>query len=304
VKKRRGRGAGRTPLTWLSVVLVIYLAAPLVVFLARSAAHPGQGFAVPGLWVAFTTSLEAATISSALVALFGVPLAYWLARSPSRVAAVAGTLVQLPLALPPLMSGVVLLYVFGNNTPLGRLSGGRLTESVAGIVIAQSFVSSPFLVIAARSAFERVPRPLEDVGATAGWGPTGRFWHVALPVAAPGIRAGLLLAWLRAFGEYGATVMMSYYPLSLPVFTYVQFSALGLPATQAPAVLSLAAAAAVVAFSRLRPPGPTDGRPAQPWSPRWASTWPPRRARSTSSWPTGRPATVWPSSAPPGRASP
>lgn len=252
-RRRASRHAGG-PLTWLSVVLLAYLVVPLLVFLARSAGSPAAGFSLPGLFPALVTSAEAATISACVVAFFGVPLAYWLARSHGRLASVAGIVVQLPLALPPLMSGVVLLYVFGNNTVLGRLSGGHLTESVTGIVLAQTFVASPFLVIAARSAFERVPLALEDVGATAGWGRLGRFWHIALPVAGPGIRAGLLLAWLRAFGEYGATVMMSYYPMSLPVFTYTQFSAVGLPATQAPAILSLALAAAVVALSRLRAP--------------------------------------------------
>lgn len=247
-------GSVPRPVAWLSAVLLVYLAVPLAVFLARSARHPGEGFGVPGLFGAFATSAEAATISACLVGFFGVPLAYWLARSHSRLAAVAGTVVQLPLALPPLMSGVVLLYVVGPNTLLGRLANGRLTESLAGIVLAQSFVSSPFLVIAARSAFERVPIQLEDVAATAGWGPLGRFAHVALPLASPGVRAGLLLCWLRAFGEYGATVMLAYYPFSLPVFTYVQFSAVGLPAAQAPSLLSLGLAVVVVGVSRLRPP--------------------------------------------------
>lgn len=251
---RPGAGRARSPLAWLSVVLLAYLALPLAYFLARSTTHPSEGTAVPGLSTAVATSAEAATISLCLLAFFGVPLAYWLAHSTGPVAAVAGTVVQLPLALPPLMSGVVLLYVFGPNTFLGKLSGGRLTESVAGIVLAQSFVASPFLVIAARSAFERVPGQLEDVAATVGWGAWGRFWRVALPVAGPGVRAGLLLAWLRAFGEYGATVMMAYYPQSLPVFTYVQFSAVGLSATQAPTLISLALATVVVALGRLRLP--------------------------------------------------
>jgi ABC-type sulfate/molybdate transport systems ATPase subunit len=120
-------------------------------------------------------------------------------------------------------------------------------------VLAQSFVSAPFLVTAARSAFRAIDPDLPGVAATAGLGPLARFVSVELPLAGPGIRAGLLLAWLRAFGEYGATVMMSYHPFSLPVFTYVQFSATGLSAAQAPALLSIAVAAAVIALSRARP---------------------------------------------------
>ncbi len=240
----------RGALKWPAALLVLYLAAPVAVFLARSAAHPGAGFGVPGLWGALAVSAEAATVSALLLALLGVPLAYLLAHHRGRLARSVGTLVQLPLALPPLMSGVVLLYVFGPDTWLGRLAAGRFTESLAGIVLAQSFVSAPFLVVGARAAFASVDTALEDMAATAGAGPLARFTRVAVPVAAPGIRAGLLLAWLRAFGEYGATVMLAYHPYSLPVFTYVQFSAVGLPATQAPALLSLALAAAVTFIAR------------------------------------------------------
>lgn len=241
----------RTPLPWLGGLLAIYLVGPVLVFLARSAGDPEAGFSAPGLSGALATSAVAATISAALVALAGVPLAYWLARRSGPLANVVGVAVQLPLALPPLVSGVVLLYVFGPYTFLGRLSGGHFTESLAGIVLAQSFVASPYLVVAARSAFRSVDPHLEDVAATAGLKALARFTQVALPLAGPGIRAGLMLTWLRAFGEYGATVMLAYHPYSLPVFTYVQFSAVGLPATQAPALLALAVAASVVGLSRL-----------------------------------------------------
>jgi molybdate transport system permease protein len=223
---------------------------PVAVFLAHSAAHP-TGFGLPGLWGALGVSAEAATISTGCLGLLGVPLAYLLAHHRGRLAKAAGLLVQLPMALPPLMSGVVLLYVFGPDTALGRLAGGRFTESLLGVVLAQSFVSAPFVVVAARSAFATVDPALEDMAATAGMGPLGRFTLVAVPVAGPGIRAGLVLGWLRAFGEYGATVMLAYHPYSLPVFTYVQFSAVGLPATQAPALLSLALATAVVLVARV-----------------------------------------------------
>ena len=195
-------------------------------------------------------------------------------------------MVQLPLALPPVMAGVVLIYLVGPYTTIGSFFGGRLTGSLAGIVLAQTFVAAPFLVIAARSAFAAVEPALDDLAATLGKRPLARFLRVSLPVAAPGIRAGLLLTWLRAFGEYGATVLVAYHPYSLPVFTYVQFSGGGLPDTQAPTVLALAAAIAVVLISRLRvprrpasahrfagsPPARAPGRP-----PRWPSI-------STSPW--------------------
>jgi ABC-type Fe3+/spermidine/putrescine transport system ATPase subunit/ABC-type sulfate transport system permease component len=254
----------RSPLPWLAALLLAYLTGPVLVFVARSAERPTSGFSVPGLFGALATSAVAATISGVLVALLGIPLAYLLARHRGPLASAASLAVQLPLALPPLVSGVVLLYVFGPYTFLGRLSGGRFTESLAGIVLAQSFVASPFLVVAARSAFHAIDPNLEDVAATAGVRPLGRFARVALPLAGPGIRAGLVLTWLRAFGEYGATVMLSYHPYSVPVFTYVQFSAIGLPATQAPALLALGVAAVVVALSRAPVPSRRRRRAPEP----------------------------------------
>ena len=154
-------------------------------------------------------------------------------------------MVQLPLALPPLVSGVLLLALVGPYTPVGRLFGGRLTDSLAGIVLAQTFVAAPFLVISARSAFAAADPALAEVGATLGLSSLARFFRISLPVASSAIVAGLLLSWLRAFGEFGATVILAYHPYSLPVFTYVQFSSTGLPDTLAPSFLAVVLAGAV-----------------------------------------------------------
>jgi ABC-type Fe3+/spermidine/putrescine transport system ATPase subunit/ABC-type sulfate transport system permease component len=254
----------RSPLSWLGGLLVVYLAIPLVAFFMRLSGSHERGFNTPGLWSALRTSVESATISTLVIAVLGVPLAYVLARSRSPIAAIAGVVVLLPLALPPVMSGIVLIYIVGPYTHIGKFFHGRLTGSVAGIVLAQTFVAAPFLIIAARSAFAAVDRSLDDLAATLGHRPLARFWRVNLPVAAPGIRAGLLLTWLRALGEYGATVVIAYHPYSLPVFTYVQFSSTGIPTTQAPTVLALAAAAAAVIVSRLRRPAGLRRRASPP----------------------------------------
>jgi ABC-type Fe3+/spermidine/putrescine transport system ATPase subunit/ABC-type sulfate transport system permease component len=181
-----------------------------------------------------------------VVTILGVPLAYLLAHGSGPFVRVLGALVALPLALPPLMSGLLLLYVVGPYTTAGRLFGGQLTDTRAGIVLAQTFVAAPFLIIAARAAFAAVDPALEDVAACLGHGRTARFRLVAIPAASSGIAAGILLAWLRAFGEFGATVILAYHPYSLPVFTFVQFDATGLPATMLPIAASLAAALVVL----------------------------------------------------------
>jgi ABC-type Fe3+/spermidine/putrescine transport system ATPase subunit/ABC-type sulfate transport system permease component len=263
----------RGPLTWLGGLLALYLVVPLVAFLIRLAAPGDRGFGVPGLWSAVEVSVVSATITSVLVALLGIPLANWLARSRGPVSAVTGVLVQLPLAIPPVTSGLVLIYLVGPYTALGQFFNGGLTESVAGVVLAQTFVASPFLVVAARSAFAAIDPALDDLAATLGHRPLARFFRVSLRVAAPGIRAGLLMTWLRAIGEYGATVLLAYHPYTLPVFTYVQFSSTGIPTTQAPTALALGIAVVVLGASQLRwprrfraaeVPGPHPPGPAPP----------------------------------------
>ena len=159
----------------------------------------------------------------------------------------------LPLALPPLMCGILLIYLVGPYTFLGRLFGGNLTKSLTGIVLAQTFCAAPFLIVAARSAFGALDPATLDMAATLGHSEVSRFRLVALPLAAPGIRAGMVLAWLRAFGEYGAVIILAYHPFSLPVYTYNQFSGIGLPTTLAPTALALAVAGVVIALGRLAP---------------------------------------------------
>ncbi|MGH8229424.1 MAG: ATP-binding cassette domain-containing protein, partial [Steroidobacteraceae bacterium] len=177
--------------------------------------------------------------------------------------AAVGFLVQLPLALPPLASGILLLFLVGYTTPLGRLLQGALTDSFAGIVLAQVFVASPFLIIASRSAFSASDPILEGVGATLGHRPLELFFRVSLPIAWPTILPGLLLAWLRAFGEFGATVMVAYHPYSLPIYTYVAFGAQGLPAMMPVLLPTFGVALGVMLLSgtlterRTVPGGPT-----------------------------------------------
>lgn len=242
------------PLALLGALLALYLAVPVVAFLIRLAGSDQRGFGESGLIDAARTSGISATISASIVAILGIPLAHWLAHSQGLLHRIAGVLVQLPLALPPVMSGIVLVYVVGPYTWLGELFDGRLTESIAGVVIAQTFVAAPFLIIAARSAFEAVDPQLDDVAATLGHHRLARFVRVDLRIAAPAIRAGLLLTWLRALGEYGATVLLAYHPYTLPVFTYVQFSSTGIPTTQAPTAVALAVAAVVLLLAGFRMP--------------------------------------------------
>ncbi len=242
------RARASSPLPWLGGLLVLYLLVPVLAFVVRL----GGGVpASPGLSAALATSLLTATITAVVVAVLGTPLAYLLARKRGFWARALLALVALPLALPALMSGILLLYVVGPFTIPGRLFGGRLVDTRAAIVLAQIFVSAPFLIIAARAAFAAVDPALEDVAASLGHGRLARFTRVAVPAALPGIGAGLLLTWLRAFSEFGATVILAYHPFSLPVFTFVQFDETGLPATMLPVAAALGIALTILIVVQL-----------------------------------------------------
>jgi molybdate transport system permease protein len=237
------------PLLWLAALLAVYLCAPFVASVPQLGVADWANVDWRATWSAVGISAASASVASLAILLGGVPLGYFLARSTSRKVALLGFVVQLPLALPPLTSGVLLLFLLGPYSWVGRFTNGVLTDSFAGIVLAEVFVAAPFLIIAAKSAFTAVDPVLDDVAATLGHHAGSRFFRVMLPVAWPAIRAGLALAWLRAFGEFGATVMVAYHPYSLPVYTYVVFGGQGLPAMMPLLLPTLAIAIVCAALS-------------------------------------------------------
>jgi ABC-type Fe3+/spermidine/putrescine transport system ATPase subunit/ABC-type sulfate transport system permease component len=274
------------PLPWLAGLLALYLVAPLVAGAQQAAYADWRSVDGRALFDASAISIASATTATLLIALGGIPLGYVLARRPGRAMAALGFVVQLPLALPPLTSGILLLFLVGYSTPLGRLAAGALTDSFAGIVLAEVFVAAPFLIIAARSAFAAVDPVLEGVGATLGRRPLDVFFRVSLPIAWPSILSGLLLAWLRAFGEFGATVMVAYHPYSLPVYTYVAFGSEGLPAMLPVLLPTLVFAFAVMALSGAIP-GQGKERGVQPpravvAAPAFPTQAPPRRGAAVA----------------------
>jgi molybdate transport system permease protein len=252
MKPGAARSVATRPLAWLAALLALYLCAPFLAGIPQIGQADWARVDWGQTWSAVGVSVASASVSTLIVLLGGVPLGYFLARSTSRRMAILGFVVQLPLALPPLTSGVLLLFLLGPYSFVGSLFGGTLTDSFAGIVIAESFVSAPFLIIAARSAFAAVDPVYEDVAATLGHHAGSRFLRVMLPIAWPGIGAGLALAWLRAFGEFGATVMVAYHPYSLPVYTYVMFGSQGLPAMMPLLLPTLAIAILCAALSIYR----------------------------------------------------
>ncbi|MFB6138913.1 MAG: molybdate ABC transporter permease subunit [Halosimplex sp.] len=223
------------------LLLVLYTVPVAWLFVAQPPAAVLASLDAPFVVSAARNTLVSAAVSALLATVLGVPLAYWLARARFRGRAFVTALVAFPLVLPPVVSGMVLLSAVGADG-LGGLLGVQVTGTLAGVVLAQTFVASPFVVLTARSAFEAVDGDAEEAARTLGATEWGAFRRVTLPLAGRGILAGVTLAFARAAGEFGATLMLAYYPRTLPVQIWATFQGRGLDAAFPVAVVLVALA--------------------------------------------------------------
>jgi molybdate transport system permease protein len=191
---------------------------------------------------ALKLSIETSAIAMAVIVIVGTPAAYWLATRRFPGKAVIVTLLELPLVLPPAVAGLGLLAALGPRGILGpalRSAHVQLVLQTAGVVVALCFVSAPIFLRQAEAAFAAVERPLIDASRTLGAGEAATFARVAVPVAAPALLTGLGLAWGRALGEFGATLMFAgsfqRVTQTAPLAIYAQF------ASDFPAALALSA---------------------------------------------------------------
>jgi ABC-type sulfate transport system permease component len=219
------------PLFPLAAALAVaVVAAPVVAVLsAMPAWQAARQFSSLG-GSALRVSLVASTSATALAALVGLPAGYWLCRAPRRVRAAALFVLALPLAFPPVASGLMLIYLLGTRAPLGAwlaAHGLRVPDSLLGVATAEFFVSGSFVTIAATAAFASLDPIYEDAARTLGASEWRIFTRIALPSAVASLGAGIAFAWLRAIGEYGATSILAFHPTSLPVALYVTLSASG-----------------------------------------------------------------------------
>lgn len=204
--------ASRLP-TLVGLGFLAVLCLPTLGLVARVA--PGELVAQLGrasTWTALGLSLRTTTVTLVLTLLFGTPLAWTLARGRSRWHRAGLALTELPVVLPPAVLGVALLETFGRTGwfgPLLELVGVRLPFTSAGVVVAQLLVGAPLYVLAAAASFREVDEDLLLVARTLGATRWQAWVRVALPLAAPGLVSGAGLAWARALGEFGATLMFA-----------------------------------------------------------------------------------------------
>jgi molybdate transport system permease protein len=200
------------PVGVLAAVAGLLFALPLVGLLQRAAwSDLWDNLSTPAARDALRLSLECSLWSTALSVVLGVPLAWVLARGEFPGRALLRALVLLPMVLPPVVGGVALLYAFGRNNGLVGpwlydTFGVQLTFSKSGVVLAETFVAMPFLVLTVEGGLRAIDIRYEDAAATLGAGRWTTFRRVTLRFLAPSLAAGAALAWARALGEFGATI--------------------------------------------------------------------------------------------------
>ena len=209
---RTREGAGvPLPLLLPAALGTAFLVLPMVGLLVRAPwSDIGPALAAPEVGQALRLSLVCATLATLLSLVLGVPLAWVLARSRIRGRSALRALVTVPLVLPPVVGGVALFTVLGRNGFIGswlnEAFGITIPFTTTAVVIAETFVAMPFLVISVEGALRAADTRFEDVAATLGAGRWTTFRRITLPLVAPGIAAGAVLCWARALGEFGATI--------------------------------------------------------------------------------------------------
>jgi len=255
-----GRHASGITAWALALLLLLFLAIPVGALMIRAlgtgAAWDARTYET--LRQALGLSMVSTVGTMLIVIVLGTPLAYLLARRRFPGVVVVEALVDLPIVLPPAVAGIALLVAFGRNGLVGRwLAEGGITVgfTTIAVVMAQVFVSAPFYVIAARGGFARVDRDMEAAAADLGAPPGQVLRTVTLPLVAPSLIAGAVLAWARALGEFGATIMFAgSFPgvtETMPLAIYGRFGAGDLPTALLLSIVLLVASLAVLLGVRI-----------------------------------------------------
>ncbi|MER7920250.1 MULTISPECIES: molybdate ABC transporter permease subunit [unclassified Streptomyces] len=206
-----GRGGVPLPLLLPGVLALAFLLLPLLALLVRAPwrSLPNQ-LTSTEVWQALQLSLVSATLATAVSLVLGVPLAWLLARTDFPGRGLVRALVTLPLVLPPVVGGVALLLALGRNGVIGKWLdawfGVTLPFTTTAVVLAEAFVAMPFLVISVEGTLRAADPRFEEAATTLGASRFTAFRRVTLPLIAPGVAAGAVLAWARALGEFGATI--------------------------------------------------------------------------------------------------
>ncbi len=225
----------------LGLVIFLFIVVPLIKMIAAS--DPAillDTLFDPQVRGAIWLSLYAAVIATIVGFVFGVPLAYLLARTEFPGKKLLEGLIDVPIVIPHTAAGIALLFVFGRNFLTGKafhLIGIDFVDSTAGIVIAMLFVSVPFLIDSAKEGFKKVDVRLEKVSRTLGASPWQTFFRISLPLTWRSILAGSIMMWARGISEFGAIIILAYHPMVASTLIFERFESYGLSYSQPVAVL-------------------------------------------------------------------
>jgi molybdate/tungstate transport system permease protein len=241
-------------LVLLGSLVLLFIVAPLVrLTLATSFPELSQALNDDELWTSIWVTLRAAGVATLLGVVFGVPLAYLLARARFPGRAFVLGIVDLPIMIPHSAAGIALLMIIGRHSLAQKAAGPlgiNFVGEEAGIAVAMAFVSLPFLVNAAREGFTAVPERLENVARTLGASPSRVFFTVSLPLSWRAILSGMVLMWARGISEFGAVIIIAYHPMTTPVLVFQRFNDFGLVHARVAAVVLIIVC--VVGFTVLR----------------------------------------------------
>jgi molybdate transport system permease protein len=203
--------ASTTLLACLAALAVLFFVFPLIGLITGAPwGHIGSVITSKTAVDALRLSIFASLASTALALCFGFPLAWLLARGRFPGKGLVRGLTTLPMVLPPVVGGIALLLAYGRRgfigEPLDNVTGISLPFTLPGVIVAESFVAMPFFVITLESGLRAVNRKLEDAARSLGAGRWTVFRRVTLPLVWPSLAAGMVLAWARALGEFGATI--------------------------------------------------------------------------------------------------
>ncbi|HDN95683.1 MAG: molybdenum ABC transporter permease [Thermoplasmata archaeon] len=216
----------------LGGVAVIFIALPIInVFASVGIDGIIEAMKDKNAINAIIVSFEAAFFATLLSLIFGVPLAYILARKDFPGKSLIESIIDLPVIIPHTVAGIALLMIFGSNGLIGaplEEFGVKIVDSMLGITIAMMFVSMPFLINYAREGFEAVDPRLEYIAMSLGATKTKAIFSITLPLSIRSIFVGSLMTWARAISEFGAVVVIAYFPLTAPSYIYSQYLQYGL----------------------------------------------------------------------------
>ncbi len=240
----------RRPVDWTLVIagviglsaLAILVLPIAVLFFSVGWSGLSQAWGEPALMEAIMLSMEAALLATMLSLLVALPLGYFLARTKFPGKQLVEAIIDLPIVVPHVVAGIALLMVFGRHgiigAPLDEM-GLRMTDAMGGIVVAMMFVSSPFLINHAREGFENVDPRLEYVAMGLGASRARALFTVSIPMSKRGIFVGATMCWARAISEFGAVIMIAYFPMIAPTYIYSEYLQYGLDRSAPAAALML-----------------------------------------------------------------